>query len=241
MSLTTEEKSLLAIQDIDLKCAQIAERLDKAPHKQRIAKTRAKIAEGKQRLAAIAAADADLKQQIATLQDEAESYDQRMKIHQATLQQSSDHRAVSNLSKELEALLKQKEKCENSALQLMEKRSDLARAAEDTATKVQQLQDIEANELAAYKEYYQKLQTAAARLQQERESLLVQVVPATLTRYEKIRDSKNGIGVARYSEGKCLACSVMLPAAKQAEMEISDGIQSCPSCKRLLIVEKDNA
>jgi len=238
MALTQEEKSLLDIQDIDLKLAQLDTQLEKAPHKQRIALMRAKAAEGQKRLALIEKASAELKKQATTLQDEIDELDQRMQIHQATMQQSSDHRAVENLSKELEGLMKQKEKKENTTLQLMEKRSEFDAAHDDTAAKTKQLQEIEAQELAAYKAYYQELKSARTTLLKEREVLAGNTSSAILARYEKTRDVKNGIGVSLYEAGKCGACSVMVPDAKRAEIETTAGIQACPNCKRLLIVEK---
>jgi len=238
MTLTKEESSLLEIQEIDLKLAQVNERAEKAPHKQRIAATQAKIAEGKKRLTLIEAARADLEQKVSTLEAEVDELSQRMKSKQAEMQQSSDHRIVGNLSKELETLMKQKEKRENDGMKLMEKRSEFGEAHKDTTGKIEQLEAIEARELAAYKEYFAELKAAHDALKAKRESLMANVGKDNLAKYEAIRAAKNGIGVALYSYGKCGGCQVMVPAAKRAEIETAGGIVICPSCKRLLVVEK---
>ncbi|MCL2379611.1 MAG: hypothetical protein FWC81_02330 [Coriobacteriia bacterium] len=238
MSLTQEETNLLGVQDIDLKLAQIDEQLTNAPHKQRVAAVRTKVVEGKKRLALIERARADLEQQITEHQSQIDELSKRMQAQQTTMQQSSDHRAIENLSRELESLLKQKEKHENTALKLMEKRSEFGAVYEDTAAKTAQLTEIEATELAVYKEYYQKLRMAQAAAEKQREALTVEISPTLLSRYEKTRDTKNGIGVARYSSGKCGACSVMVPDAQRSQIENATGIQSCPSCKRLLVLER---
>jgi len=238
MALTKEEKSLLEVQEIDIKLGQVNESLKNAPHKQRIAEARAKIAEGEKRLALIDAARADLEEKITVLQTEVDDYSERMKVHQETMQQSSDHRAIENLSKELEALMKQKEKRENGGMNLMEKRSELGGAKENTAEKVDQLKAAEAREMEAYKEYFAKLKAVHTALTAKRNSLLPDIKKENLDRYEATCASKNGIGVALYKDGKCGGCQVMVPAAQRAEIETAGGIVTCPSCKRLLIVEK---
>jgi len=237
MGLTKEEQSLLEIQEIDIKLGQVNERLEKAPHKQRITATRAKIAEGKKRLALIEAARAELDKKTSDLQAEVDDFNERMTAHQATMQQSSDHRAVANLSKELEVLMKQKEKRENEGMNLMEKRSDFGEAHKDTSDKVEKLQEIEAREMAAYKEYFNELKTAHTALQAKRAQLAESVSADNFEKYEKVRAAKNGIGIALYSDGKCGGCQVMIPAAQRTAIETAGGIVTCPSCKRLLVVE----
>jgi len=238
MALTKEEKSLLEIQEIDIKLGQVNEGLKNAPHKQRIAAARAKIAEGEKRLELIDAARADLEEKISVLQAEVDDYSERMNAHQETMQQSSDHRAVENLSKELEALMKQKEKRENGGMKLMEKRSELGDARANTTEKLDQIKAVEAREMEAYKEYFAKLKAVHTALTAKKDSLVPNIKKENFDRYEATCASKNGIGVALYSDGKCGGCQVMVPAAQRAQIETAGGIVTCPSCKRLLIVEK---
>jgi len=238
MALTKEEQSLLEIQEIDLKLGQVNDSLEKAPHKQRIAAARAKITEGEKRLALIETARADLEKKISDLQTEVDEFSERMKIHQATMQQSSDHREVENLSKELETLLKQKEKRENEGMNLMEKRAELGDALSDTSGKVEKLKQAEADEMASFKEYFAKLKAVHSALVAKRNELLTSINKENVELYEKVRGVKNGIGVALYEKGKCGGCQVMIPAAKRVEIETAEGIVTCPSCKRLLVVGK---
>jgi len=236
MSLTKEELSLLELQELDLKLGQINEKFEKAPYKQRIVATRAKITEGEKRIALIEAARTELDKKITASQEEVDVLTGRMKAHQEIMQNSSDHREVEALSKELESLMKQREKSENQGMNLMEKRSEFGEAQKDTAAKVEQLKEIETRELEAYKQYFTEVKAAHNALNEQRSKLLPAISKDNLLRYENIRTTKHGIGVARYSEGKCGSCQVMVPAAQRAEIENSGGIVTCPSCKRLLIV-----
>ena len=236
MALTPEEKSLLALQDIDIRLAQLNEQLEKAPHKQRVATVRAKLAEGEKRVQIIAQSRAELEERIATLEAEINEFGSRMSAHQTKMQESADHRAVESLSRELESLLKQKEKRENEGINLMEKRSAFGEAQRDTETKMNRLREIETNELISYKEFLQKAHEAKEILLERRESYLADISPEVLTSYEQISAQKGGIGVALYADGKCGGCSVHIPAAQRATIESSEGISTCPTCKRLLIV-----
>ncbi|MCL2526481.1 MAG: hypothetical protein FWE46_05500 [Coriobacteriia bacterium] len=238
MALTKEEKSLLELQDVDLKLAQLNAKAESAPQKKVIAATQSKITEGQRRLSIIEAARSDLEGKISELEAEVDEFAARMKETQSSMQKSTNHREIENLSKELEKLLKQKEKRENEGMKLMEKRSEFGLAQIDTADKVQQLQIALDSEMQSYKKYFGQLKKEHSELQAQRSGLVADLSAQTLQDYESIRAQKNGIGVALYSEGKCMGCQVLVPAAQRVDIESSNGLARCPSCKRLLVVDK---
>jgi len=238
MGLKKEERNLLEIQEIDIKLSQLTEKAEKAPHRQKVVLTRAKIAEGQKRMELIEAARADLDSKIAVLEQDVDDFNRHMKSHQKLMQESSDHREVQNFSMELESLMKQKEKRENEGMTLMERRAEFGEALKDTAEKTSQLKNIEAQEVAAYKQYFEELKQSHDELTVRRADLASGIKPETLARYESIRDAKNGIGVALYQNGKCGGCQVLVPDAQRADIEFATGFATCPSCKRLLVVDK---
>ena len=240
MPLKPEEKNLLVLQEIDLKLTQLLHQLENAPYKQRIAVLRAKISEGEKRLAVIEKARTDLEGKIMVLEDEVSEFNSRMSAKQSVLQKSVDHREVEALSRELESLVKQKDKRENEGIGLMEKRSAFGVAQRDTQEKLTRLRDVEAKEFAAYQQFIQKAQEMQTMLDGRRSELVDDISSDVLTRYERIRVAKGGIGVARYKYGKCEGCSVMIPVAQQAAIEGAEGITTCPTCKRLLIVDDES-
>jgi len=238
MGLKKEEASLLEIQEIDIKVAQLTEKAEKAPHRQRVMMTRAKIAEGQKRLELIEAARGELESKITVLEQGVDDFNRHMKSHQKLMQGSSDHREVQNFATELESLMKQKEKRENEGMNLMERRAEFGEAHKDTADKTNQLKEVEAQEVAAYEKYFAELKETHKELTARRAELAENVKPANLERYEAVRDAKNGIGIALYENGKCGGCQVLVPDAQRAEIEFARGLATCPSCKRLLVVDK---
>ncbi len=63
-----------------------------------------------------------------------------------------------------------------------------------------------------------------------------------LSSYEKIRDSKFGIGIVRAEEGKCKGCNMRIPAQVYNELIRAKEIHACPSCRRILfyVAESSN-
>jgi predicted nucleic acid-binding Zn-ribbon protein len=235
--LTIEQKALLGIQDIDLKIAGLEARLANAEYKQHIAAARAKLAEGERRLTGISAAISDLDKQITNLQDHVDNTVAKQSAEQAKIEHSRDHREVDALSHELETLAKRKEQLETEELDLLEKKQSFTEARIDTDVKMNRLREIEAEQLGAYKAFYQKVSAAKAELLSQRETYAGALAPATLKRYDSLREAKGGFAVARYHEGVCEGCSMAVPTSARGAIEDGEDISACPNCKRLLIVE----
>jgi predicted nucleic acid-binding Zn-ribbon protein len=239
MTLDTAQKALVSLQALDAQIAKLDARVEQAEQKRHIAAARAKLAEGEQRLARLQEALDELDLKTAQLQTEAEQAGVKIATEQLKLQNSSDHREASALSQELGTLIKQREKQENEALILMEKRQQYADARIDTEVKMNRLREIETRELASYKTLYKTVNSAKAELLSQRESLLKHLKPDIIARYEELRRAKGGIAVARYHKGKCEGCAVSIAVVERAAIEASEDIPTCPNCKRLLVVDTD--
>jgi predicted nucleic acid-binding Zn-ribbon protein len=77
-------------------------------------------------------------------------------------------------------------------------------------------------------------QKKAAELNAERSSMVAQVTPATLQRYEKARKARRGIAVAEVVDGRCTQCNMALRLQFFQELKKGDQIMSCESCQRIL-------
>ncbi|MDR1412470.1 MAG: hypothetical protein LBJ07_00895 [Actinomycetes bacterium] len=235
LELTKEAAALLKIQQVDLNLAEMNARLEQTNHKRKIAAAHAKLAEGEQRLSSIERAVEELDGHIANLQTEVEMVTEKIAGEQKKIESSADYRTVDALTAELESLAKRREKLEYDELQLMERKQGFVEARLDTQEKMNRLRELETTELEAYRNLQRKVQHARAELLTVREQLSALVAPTTLKRYEKIRDAKDGVGVARFEGGKCGACQVPVPASMRAGLEDADDFEICPTCKRLLI------
>jgi predicted nucleic acid-binding Zn-ribbon protein len=62
-------------------------------------------------------------------------------------------------------------------------------------------------------------------------------LPADLLElYERIRETKGGIGIARLEHGTCLGCHTQLPAREVERLRAEGGLQRCDNCRRILVV-----
>jgi predicted nucleic acid-binding Zn-ribbon protein len=238
MALSKEDKNLLALQDTDLKIAQLEQQVQNAPYRTAIQAVRAKIQEGEGRLKAIDAMRISLQERVDVLQVEIDEFAAKMTQTQSSMQASADHRAIQNMSKELETLLKQKEKRENEGMKLMEQRSQFGDAQQDTQEKLEALRTQEASDLAAFEEFMAKARTINAQLQKQKDDLRATLSDDLLVRYDKTKALRNGVGVGMYEDGKCGACSMLMSVSQKNAIEGSNEISACPSCKRLLVVDK---
>jgi predicted nucleic acid-binding Zn-ribbon protein len=57
-----------------------------------------------------------------------------------------------------------------------------------------------------------------------------------LTMYEKLRETKGGVGAARLEGGTCQGCHTKLPAVEAERIRGEGGLQRCDNCRRILVV-----
>jgi predicted nucleic acid-binding Zn-ribbon protein len=78
------------------------------------------------------------------------------------------------------------------------------------------------------------LEAEISRLDEERRAASGSLGPGELDPYDRLRRSKNGVAVARVTEGTCSACgSTLTPALIQAAQSPND-LTRCPTCNRFL-------
>jgi predicted nucleic acid-binding Zn-ribbon protein len=85
----------------------------------------------------------------------------------------------------------------------------------------------------------QVLNADLERLLGEREKMIVGLDKRYLSAYEKIRDSKFGIGIVRAIEGNCKGCNMRIPPQIYNELQKNSEIHTCPSCRRILVYNRD--
>ncbi len=73
-----------------------------------------------------------------------------------------------------------------------------------------------------------------ARLENEREAALSGVPDEDLRFYQKTRESKNGLAVAKVNDNTCSACGNQLSQALAQAARSPDEINRCSICKRIL-------
>lgn len=145
-------------------------------------------------------------------------------------------RDAEHLRAEVEMLRRRISEREDAILALLEEREGLeAKKAELEADRdaiAAEKGRIEAVVTASWHE----IDAEVARLEERKAGIVPLISPDLIELYEKIRPSKEGVGVARLGEGVCGGCHLTLSAAEQVDA----GRQfppRCIHCRRILVLQ----
>jgi predicted nucleic acid-binding Zn-ribbon protein len=226
------------LQDLDLELMRTRKRLDEMPEKLAILQMRRKVAEfGALRSRAQAAHDA-IDSSVKKHEGETELLEQKMADEQAKLLSGdvTNPKEVANISRELDALRRQKEKLDNDTLAEMEKRENAAEQVGKVEAAIEEGKRREAVLTADFQEKGSAITAEISQLEAERKVVAAALAPELLGQYERLRETKHGIGLGVLHDNTCTACRVELPAVKVAALRGGEPIGVCPACHRLLVV-----
>ncbi|HET6498336.1 MAG TPA: C4-type zinc ribbon domain-containing protein [Coriobacteriia bacterium] len=231
-------RTLLALQECDLEIARARKELDELPEKREILEARRKIAEVQGLRARAEEVAHRLESSISVNTDEVAGIDEKIADVQTALDSGrvTNPREVHNLSREMDALRRRKDKLEVDTLGLMER---VEKATQQTATIDAALQALATREREATARFQKKgtaLQEDVALRDARRKTLAAELGARLLSQYEGAAGSKGGIGAARLLDAACSACRMELPAERVQELRAGPEIGICPNCRRLLVV-----
>ena len=232
----TEAASLLELQRLDLEILRGKKRLEELPEKQAILDLRHKL-----RDVAVLRHKAEvlvgkLKADLKAHQDEIASLTEKLDAEQAKVMQTTDHRAVASLTREMDGLRRRRDKLEMESLGLMDRIEKASAQAEKIDAAMAQLTENEAAAIAQYKSVGGALQNEIAGYETERGAAAKSLSAELLAKYEAARESKGGVGVGRLDGDSCSACRMSLPAERLGELAAGPDVGVCPHCHRLIVV-----
>lgn len=226
------------LQDLDLDLMRARKRLDEMPEKAAILQMRRKVAEFEALRSRAQQAHDAVDSGVKKREGEAELLEQKMADEQARLLSGdvTNPKEVANISRELDALRRQKEKIENDTLAEMEKRETAAAQVAKVDAAIVEGKRREAVLTADFQSKGSAITAEIAQLEKERALVAAALDPELLGRYERLREGKHGIGLGVLHDQTCSACRVELPAGKVAALRGGAPIGVCPACHRLLVV-----
>ena len=229
---------LLALQELDIRVLRLQKRLDELPQRLTILEIRKKLAQAQEKSQKTQSLGAEVDRVFDMLQDEAAQTAQQIKQTQLSLNNSSDFRETSILSKELEMLRKRAEKIERDSLAQMEKKDKVDALAAQLAPAADRLKASEEAVTESYQEVGGALKQQLADANHARDALLGTLEPGLKQRYLRDFQTKGGIGVARLENGQCSGCHVTLSEGQIARLNAGPLIDQCPNCSRLMVVRE---
>ena len=236
-----EADALLHLQSIDLEVLRSRKRLDELPEKAAILAARARQRQVQELKNKGDMLVRKLEAELKARQDETSTLSTKIEAEQTKIMQTTDHRAVQAITREMDGLRRRVDKLEMESLQYMER---IEKAKTQVGTIDGALQELAAQEaelIERFKAVGGELQNQIAKLESERTSVAASISPEVLAKYEKARESKAGVGVGSLVKDTCTACHMSLPAERVRDLENGPDIGVCPQCRRLIVVRSQDA
>lgn len=229
---------LLDLQAEDSAIRRLNERRSSLPEAQRLAEISDALAELEADLEIANKQAEEITREHARLEGEVELADQKIAREEQRLFSGnvSNPKELGSLQAEVAMLKRKKGELEDTLLEVMlqkeqaeetvgrlgEERRASAAEAEELSTKVTALTGEIEGELAAHGAARGEIATA--------------LPDDLLSVYDRIRESKGGVGAAALEAGTCQGCHTKLPAKEIERLRAEGGLQRCDNCRRILVI-----
>ncbi len=230
--MTPEIQSVLRLQSLDLRAAQLKKEIDALP--KHVAEIEKKLELHKRRLEADRTALATNLKAKRNFEDDIKAQEQKMsKLRdQMAAAKTNDH--YKTFQSEITFCEQAIAKAEDGILQTMGEAESLdktVKAAE--ASLKQEVLQVEAEQERARKRSAEDRQFLQQALL-ERQQIAASLDKKLNISYERIRKKWNGVVVADATSGRCSACHMTLRPQFLQEIKVSTSLSYCESCGRLL-------
>jgi predicted nucleic acid-binding Zn-ribbon protein len=221
----------------DYTLLRLKKQLDELPQRAKLLELRTKRAEVDAKAEQVAQMRKECDRAIKLLQDEEATLREKTATVQKQIDGTSNYKEVTALTREIESFAKRAEKIEFDTLKQLERSDKIAQVEGQVSAALTKLARQDEELLASYQAQAATLRKEAAQTQQLREALMKGLPGEVLKHYEKARETKGGVGIARIEGTHCSACRVELTEGQLAKLRDGGETGDCPYCHRLLVVK----
>jgi len=232
-----QQRSLLELAELDAELSRIAHRAANLPEQQQYDQIQAEHRSANDRLAAVGIALEDIDAQVSRFETEIDGVRQREDRDRKLLDSGTiNPKQLEELQHELGTLERRQASLEDSLLEVMERREQLATEQVDALAKVDGLQ----HDLAAAQ---QARDSALADIDQvrgqravRRDELVAGLDAELVVLYERQR-AASGVGAGRLQGRRCGACRIELDRGEIARITAAseDEVLQCSECRAILL------
>lgn len=182
---------------------------------------------------------AGLEQQQRTAEWGVDDLGKKIALEEKKLYEGSlkNPRELMNLQHEIELFKERRREQEEQLLAIM---MEVDTNQQDVALKCSELEVMERDWQADQERLSREqtdLEADLAMLEQKREFLRGQTDSASLEGYEKLRQAKQGLAVAKVVQGRCEGCRISLPTSDQQRARAGHKLVACSNCGRILCMD----
>jgi predicted nucleic acid-binding Zn-ribbon protein len=229
----SEALNLYRLQKLDTEIERINARLEEIEKKlsddSRVIRAKKNLEETKENAKQI-------RIKLNQIEDRVEAQRIKRKTTQAALfgGKIKNPKELQDLQMEAEALKRYISQLEDEQLEAMIAYESAENAEKQASKDLTQIKGTIAEENAALLGEKNKLEADLERFIREKEAVLQSISSKSLSLYQKLRKTKNGVAVAAISEGGCSICGQSLTPADLQSIRASNKLVFCPNCGRIL-------
>lgn len=181
----------------------------------------------------------DLAKQRKARELELEEAGQKKTKFQGQLFLVKSNREYDALQHEITALESQISNYEDGVLEILERAEVVTISIGEEEKTLKSTQERVKKQHGVLDEKAQGLRRAIDERLAERERLAAGLDAALLSRYERIRDVKDGLAVTTVQNGACGGCFRRIPPQEMQILRRSDRVKTCEGCGRILILREE--
>ena len=235
---TSALHGLLDLQAEDTALKRLHERRASLPEAKRLAEIKEQVAELTADLQHAEKQHAEIAREQDKLEGEIGMVDDKIGREEKRLfgGQVSNPKELGALQAEVAMLKRKRAQLEDALLEVMVQKEDAGATLErlkgeqETASRSAETLGKMVDDLL--REIDLELEMHGAK----RDSLRAPLPPDLVAMYEKIRETKNGVGAAALEGGTCQGCHTKLPNKEIEQMKAEGGLQRCENCRRILVI-----
>jgi predicted nucleic acid-binding Zn-ribbon protein len=232
-----QQIALLELAELDAEVSRLDHRTAHLPEQQHCDALQAKQRSSADRLSAVGMALEDVDAQIVRLESEIDGVRKREDRDRGLLDSGSvNPKQLGELQHELGTLERRQASLEDSLLEVMERREQLAAQHQDEQRVAEELgRELRAAE-EVRDEVSAQIQTTRTGRAERRTELVADLDPELLKLYERQRASA-GVGAGRLTGGRCGACRIELDRGELARITVApdDEVWRCSECGAILL------
>ena len=141
------------------------------------------------------------------------------------------------LQREIDIAKKRKSDLEDQILQLMEKIESRTKERDRISKTFEKDRGVLDDKKEALLKKQKELQAIINKLKGQLDVLRVKVDRALLSRYDRIKEKRNGLVVVECVDGVCIGCHIHIQPQLFNELVRGDRMISCPACQRILYIK----
>ena len=239
MNATEHDIAILRkLQEVDRKVVSAKKEFKELPHRKAILQVRTKKEEVLKRKVQVQDLLDNAEGSLAALVQEDEQLALKQDEITETLSEvQGDYRAVTAHTRDLDGVRKRREKVSVELECVEAEVNKINPVMKQIMAALGELDAKEQELIASFQKTGGALRASIEEGDKARAQLAAQVSPDLLGVYEKTRAQCGGVALAELKDGACSACRNTFDSSRLSKIRSQAPLASCPSCRRLLVVE----